>query len=374
MLTLRLWAMNDHFGETPMKAQSARSLVLICLVSTSLAHAADLAPGVRGVATRAPEGMKIDGDLAEFKQAFCTPINYFHDDRKNRPAQFFYMWDDEAFYAALRTLDQKPANMAPDNRLWEGDGVEWYFDTRRGDDFRSTKWTNNGSVHCYWVGLTKKDIKSRFCLRPGYLDAIKKVGVEVGAKRTKHGVDVEFKLPWNNFPQFTAKAGEVIAVDAELCYSDGGRRVDRFFAYGSPLSVQQPASLAKVQLVDKLEPAHWKQCGPVMMPMRCDTAWSQKTKAHSYATISMPPNHSSDVGKIVFRVTDLAGKTLGEYEAKPAAAFQADGNFATATATWPTDIAPPGGHHVTAIIYDRAGKELTRIAPRLVSTTMKQGY
>ena len=88
----------------------------------------------------------------------------------------------------------------------------------------------------------------------------------------------------------------------------------------------------------------------------------------------MPPNHTDEVGKIVFRLTDLAGKTLGEYEAKPAVSFQPDGHFATATATWPTDVAPPGGHHVTAIVYDKSGKELTRIAPRLVSTTMKQGY
>ena len=88
----------------------------------------------------------------------------------------------------------------------------------------------------------------------------------------------------------------------------------------------------------------------------------------------MPPNHADDIGKIVFRLTDLAGKTLGEYETKPAVAFQAEGNFATATAAWPADVAAPGGHHVTAIVYDKSGNELARIAPRLVSTTMKKGY
>src|SRR5437868_3456717 len=66
-----------------------------------------LAEGVRGLATRAPQGMKIDGDLSEFKDAFSTPLEYFNADLKNRPAQFLYMWDDEAFYAALRTLDTK---------------------------------------------------------------------------------------------------------------------------------------------------------------------------------------------------------------------------------------------------------------------------
>jgi hypothetical protein len=357
--------------------RACKSLLILVLpflfTATSLAGFEPLAAGVRGVATRAPEKVVIDGDLSEFREAFCTPVNYFHPDQKNRPAQCFYMWDDEAFYAGLRTLDQKRANHAPDDRLWEGDGVEWYFDTRRGNNFRSTTWTNDGSVHCYWTGLTVKEIKPRFCLRPGYLDAIPKVGVEVAARETKNGMEVEFKMPWKNFPEFSAKAGEVIAVDAELCYSDGGPRVDRFFAYGSPLSVQQPASLARVQLVNRLERQHWKQCGPVLMPVRCDTAWSQKNKPHAHGIICLPPNHTDMVGKIVFRLTDLAGATLGEFPATTQPMVKA-GNFARAIASWPNDLAPPAAHHVTAIIYDKQGKELTRIAPRLVSTSMRQGY
>lgn len=348
-------------------------MLLTTICAQGVARGEPLEKGVRGVATRAPDKVVIDGDLSEFSEAFCTPVNYFHPDQKNRPAQFFYMWDDDAFYAALRTLDEKPANLAPDNRLWEGDAVEWYFDTRRGDDFRSTKWTNNGAVHCYWTGLTGTKVAPRFCLRPGYLDAIPKIGVEVGARRTKHGMEVEFKMPWKNLPNFKPAAGEVIAIDAESCYSDGGGRVDRYFAYGSPLSVQQPASLAKVQLVDHLLAEHWKQCGPAMMPMRCDTAWGQPTKAHAHAEISLPPNQRDAIGKIVFRLTDLEGKLIGEYEAK-AETIQQEGNFAKARAAWPSDIAPPGGHHVTAVVYDKAGKPLTRVAPRLVSTGMHQGY
>ena len=226
------------------------------------------------------------------------------------------MWDDEAFYAGLRTLDQKRADPAPDDRLWEGDAVEWYFDTRRGENFRSTKWTNDGAVHCYWTGLKGTEIKPRFCLRPGYLNAIPKIGIEVGARKTSYGMEVEFKLPWKNFPNFSPKAGEVIAIDAEICYSDGKARVDRFFAYGSPLSVQQPASLAKVELVDRLERDDWKACGPVLMPIRCDTPWEQPTKAQSQGMISLPPNHSDLVGKIVFRLTDLEGKAIGDFEAQ----------------------------------------------------------
>jgi hypothetical protein len=339
------------------------------------AQSSKLAPGVRGVATRDPQGMKIDGDLSEFKDAFATPVEYFHADLKNRAAQFFYMWDEEAFYAGLRTLDTKQHNQAPDDRLWEGDAVEWYFDARRGSEFRSQAWPTDpvGAVHCYWTGYKNGELTPRFCLRPGFLNQIPRIGVEVGARKTDVGTEVEFKLPWANFPNFKAAAGEVIAIDAELCYSDGGPRVYRSFVFGSPLSVQQPASLAQIQLVDKFEPSHWKQCGPVLMPMRCDTPWGQPTKAHASGWIALPVNHADMVGKVVFRLTDLHGEKLGEFEAKPVH-FEKYGNFGKAVATWPVDLAAAGAHQVTAIVYDKSGDELTRVAPRLVSVNMSPGY
>ncbi|MEK6236452.1 MAG: hypothetical protein N2C14_17225, partial [Planctomycetales bacterium] len=96
---------------------------MLFLATISAAPAAELAPGVRAAVPRASGKVTIDGDLSEFSEAFCTPLEYFHADVSNRAAQFLYMWDDEAFYAGLRTLDRKQANMAPDDRLWEGDAV-----------------------------------------------------------------------------------------------------------------------------------------------------------------------------------------------------------------------------------------------------------
>jgi hypothetical protein len=349
--------------------------VLVALFPSSL-FGDDLQPGVRGLATRAPADVKIDGDLSEFRGAFCTPVNYFHvqkpGDVKERAAQFYYMWDDEAFYAALRTLDTKQANHAPDDRLWEGDGVEWYFDTRRNENFRGLDW-GPGAVHMYWTGYDKAEVKPRWCLRPGYLDAIPGKGIEVAARKTASGAEVEFKLPWENFPDFKPAKGEVIALDAELCYSDGGPRVDRIFAFGSPLCVQQPAGQGKVQLVEKLEPGHWKQCGAVLMPMRCDTPWSQKTKAMVTGQMAVPPDHRDQIGNIVFRVSDLEGKTLGEYPAQ-GRIVDDEGRFYLAEAQWPSDVAVPGQHTLIGIAYDKSGRELCRVAPRMVSAGWTQGY
>ena len=347
----------------------------LALLLAPVAHA-QLAPGVRGLATRAPKDMKIDGDLSEFKGAFCTPVDYFNANVRERAAQFFYMWDDEAFYAALRTLDTKPANHAPDDRLWEGDGVEWYFDTRQDTNFQSTAWPTNtsaGAVHCYWVGLTGTNVQARFCLRPGFLSAIPNTGVQVAARRTKVGMDVEFKLPWANFPGLQPKAGTVIALDAELCYSDGGPRVARYFVYGSPLSVQQPASLGKIQLVEKLDRAHWAACGPVLTPVRCDTAWGQPTRPMVTGLMALPPDYAEQIGKVLFRVLSLDGKTLGDYDGS-VEIFEKEGTFARARAMWPVAVAVPAAHQVLGIVFDKGGKELTRVAPRLVSTGMTPGH
>jgi hypothetical protein len=341
-----------------------------------MGKAQDLKPGVRGLATRAPAHVQIDGDLSEFEAAFCTPVNYFHvqkpTDFKERAAQFFYMWDETAFYAGLRTLDAKQFNGSDDAHLWGGDAVEWYFDTRRGDDFRAIDW-GKGAVHMYWTGYDKAEVKPRWCLRPGYLDAIPGEGIEVGARKTASGAEIEFKLPWKNFPNFKATANEVIALDAELCYSDGGQRVDRVFAYGSPLCVQQPAAQGMIQLVEKLERAHWRQVGAVLTPMRCDVAWGQKTKALAVGQIALPPNHVDQIGKVEFRLSDLNGKPIGEFAAERKT-LHAAGKFYLAEANWPVDAAPPGEHTVVAVIYDNNGAEVTRVAPRLMSAGWAQGY
>lgn len=353
-------------------SRSTLLLLLACLTTAT----ADLQPGVRGVATKAPAEMQIDGDLTEFAEAFCTPIEYHHATLNERPAQFFYMWDDTAFYAALRTLDTKPFNGAPDDRLWEGDGVEWYFDARQDESFRSQAWPKTakaGAVHCYWTGLDKDQIEPRFCLRPGYLEAIEKVGVEVGSRRTSNGMEVEFKLPWANFPGFEAKEGAIIALDSELCYSDGAERLFRSFVFGSPLSVQQPASLAKIQLVNELKSDHWKSCGAVMLPIRVDTAWGQSSKPHVTGIIALPPGQEDEVGRVLFRLTKLDGTLIDEFPAERET-FAEEGNFVRAIAKWPSDTAAAGQHQVTAIVFDRFDRELTRVAPRLVSVNWKTGY
>ena len=77
--------------------------------------------------------------------------------------------------------------------------------------------------------------------------------------------------------------------------------------------------------------------------------------------------------RIVFRIIDLEGKTLGEFPAERST-INEPGKFYLAEAHWPADIAPPSQHTVIAILTDKSGNELCRIAPRLVSAGWLQGY
>jgi len=326
---------------------------------------------LRGAIPRAKTPPRIDGKLDEYAAALCTPVEYFHSDLKNRPGQFFYLWDHEAFYVGVRTLDETP--FTPEESFWVGDAVEWYFDARRGGAFLSRNW-GPGALHCFFAGVHQADVKPRFTLRPGYEDAIPKTGVGVASRRTEHGLEIEFKLPWVNFPEFQPALGEVIGIDAELSYSDGISRSFRTFAFGGPLSVEQPANLGRVVLVDSLDVSHWKFSGPVMMPIRIDVPWQQEGKPHVEARIAMPPYGANAIGGIVFKLLTTDGQQIGEFAATREEVIQADGNFLRRVASWPLSLAPTGAYWPVAVVSDSDGKELARIVPRLVSVNMEQGY
>jgi hypothetical protein len=332
---------------------------------------------VRGVVPRAKGAVIVDGRLqeTEYAGALCTPIEYFNRDPANRAGQFFYMWDSDAFYVGLRTLDTNA--FSPESPLWEGDAVEWYFDARRGREFLSSSWPKEasaGAVHCFFTAMHRDRVEPRFTLRPSFEQAIPKHGIEVAAQRTELGLEAEFKLPWSNFPQFVPRVGEVIGVDAELSYSDGGPRSYRSFVFGSPLSVQQPANLARAKLVEVFEREHWATSAAVLMPMRVDVPWNQSGTPQVVGRIALPPGRSDEVGRIVFQLTDLRGNAIGEFEAGEAQPLASEGDFAVREARWPADIAAPGTYHVQAVVFHKEGAELARIAPRLVSVNMEPGY
>lgn len=337
---------------------------------TELPPPPEIKHGVRGVLTRAAGPVTIDGDLSEFASAFVAPMEYFNERVMERGAQFFYMWDEESIYIGLRTLDTIPAHPDSGTNLWNGDSVEFYIDTRRDEKFRNSDW-GPGAAHVFYAGVTGIEVKAQYSPTATPKRGSPRIGVEVASKRTPVGLDIEFKMAWANFPDFKPQVGEVIGLDTELCYSDGRDRVNRSFIYGSPLNVPQPASLGKVQLVDTLKPEHWKACGPILTPVRCDTPWVQKTNNHVRAWMALPPNH--DVGRVVFRLTDTHGSFIGDYEAK-SETFSEYGAFRRAVASWPSDFSDPGTYHITGIVYSVDGKELTRVAPRMVSMWNTWGY
>jgi hypothetical protein len=89
--------------------------------------------------------------------------------------------------------------------------------------------------------------------------------------------------------------------------------------------------------------------------------------------MAIPPNQSDQIGKVLFRVLGLDGRKLGDYEGK-IETFEAEGGFQRAVAQWPNELVAPGAFHLLGIVHDKSGKELTRVAPRMVSVNMQPGY
>jgi hypothetical protein len=325
-----------------------------------------LARGVRGLVTLARTKVVLDGSLREWSNAFCTPVQYNHRDVENRAAQFYYMWDDEALFIALRCLDERQANLAPLASTQDGDAVEFYLDTRPGDALRSKDWTT-GAIHLFFSAFQGEEVRPRWVMRQGIATSKTVLtGVEIGAAHDADSYQVEFKLPWSNFPGFTPRLGAVLALDAELCSGDGGKRTDRSFAYGSPLSVQQPASLGKVELVRVFDPDYLPAVGPAAFPFWVETPWNQPERAHVQAVVAIPPAFAEIVGEVEVRIHNADGKIIKTIPARIEPFGPPAKGFLRAGAFWSIDDYAPNTYFATARIIARTEKTLTTVAPRMV--------
>ena len=191
-------------------------------------------------------------------------------------------------------------------------------------------------------------------------------GVEVAATVHDWGYEIEFAIPWANFPDFAPKPNAVLALDAELCSGDGGGRTDRTFAYGSPLSVQQPASLGRVQLVETFDRADLSAVGASAFPIWVETPWNQPERARCRAKVAIQPSLIDEVGGVEVRLHDTDSTVVKTFPAK-VESFGPEGlNFARALAGWSIDDQAPGAYFATAQVTSKGGKTLATVAPRMV--------
>jgi hypothetical protein len=333
-------------------------LILACLLADA-AHAQEEA--VVGLIPRAGKPIKLDGKFDEWDGAFATPVHVGHPDFANRGGIFYFLWDDKALYIGLKCLDQKPAHVAPDSQLYDGDAVEFYLDTRRGKELGAASF-GPGTLHMFWTAFTGKEIKPRLRVRdlPAFKD-FKLKGAEVAAVQTSWGWTAEFRLPWANFPGFSPKAGAQIGIDCELCSSDGGPRVDRTFVYSSPASVGSPASFGRVKLVEKLDPAGLKSYSRVLLPLAVTRSGNYPWL---YGTACLSPTIEKSVAKIEGKVLDAKGKvrktTTGSRRTLGGS------GFSMWRGSWELFDLPPGTYTVEVAILDKAGKVVVARQMKLV--------
>jgi hypothetical protein len=315
---------------------------------------------VVGLIPKAGKPLPMDGKLTGWDGAFVAPVHVGHPDFADRGGQFLYLWDDKNLYIGLRCLDRHPAHVGPDNQLWNGDAVEFYLDTRRGDKLGAAPF-GRGTLHMFYTPFTKTDVKPRFAVRelPELRD-LKLKGAEVAGAKSSWGYTAEFKLPWENFPDFAPKAGETIGIDCELCSGDGGLRVDRTFVYSGPAAVGSPAAFGRVRLVDKLEAGDLKSLGRVLLPMSLTRSTNY---AWLYGTVCVSPTIEGSVAKLEGKLVDPAGKvrktsTFGKKAL--------DGGFALWTGNWELFDLPPGTYALELAATDKSGSVITSRSEKVI--------
>jgi Carbohydrate family 9 binding domain-like len=331
-----------------------RILILVVFVG-AISCGAACAEGkpVVGLIPKAQKPIPMDGKLAGWDGAFVTPVHVGHPDFANRGAQFLYLWDEKNLYVGLRCLDQKPAHVGTDDQIWNGDAVEFYLDTRRGDKLGAAQFGPD-TLHCFYTPFTKAEIKPRIGVRdlPAF-KGFKLQGAEVAAEKTPWGWTAVFKLPWSNFPAFTPKAGEVIGLECELCSSDGGPRADRTFVYSGPAAVDSPAAFGRVRLVDKIEPEALKPLGRALLPLALTKSANY---AWLYGTVCISPTIEKSVAKLEGQVIDGDGKVR---KTSAGSRKTLDSGFVMWTGSWELFDLPQGAYSVELRALDKQGKVVT---------------
>ena len=205
---------------------------LECVVSGVRAEADDTPVPLRRASagwSRCRSGkVMMDGRLREWSNAFCTPVQYNHRDVENRAAQFFYMWDDEAFYIGLRCLDKKQANPAAldaDLRRRRGRVLPRYAPGRR----PARQGLDDGRDPLLLLGVPGQGRQAAVGDAAGDRDEQDRSrrGWRSGRRATTTAMRSSSSFPGRTSPSFTPKPGAVLALDAELCSGDGGKRTDR---------------------------------------------------------------------------------------------------------------------------------------------------
>jgi hypothetical protein len=295
-------------------------IALTILSVTSSATASAQEKPVVGLIPKVQKPLKLDGKLTDWDGAFVTPVHVGHPDFSNRGGQFLYLWDEKNLYIGLKCLDQKPAHVGKDTELYNGDAVEFYLDTRRGDKLGDAPF-GPGTLHMFYTAFTGTDLKPRLQVRP--LPAFKDFklqGAEVFAAKTAWGYTAEFKLPWANFPDFAPKIGEIIGIEA------GSLK-----PYGRVLL---PLSLAK----------------------STNYAWL-------YGTVCISPTIESSVAKLEGKLLDAGGKVRKSSNGNRKAQ---DGGFTLWTASWEMFDLPPGVYTVELTATDKAGGVITSRTEKVI--------
>ena len=193
-------------------------------------------------------------------------------------------------------------------------------------------------------------------------------GVEVAATSTTGELRGRVQAPLGELPRVPARRrGASWPSTPSFAAATAATRTDRTFAYGSPLSVQQPASQGKVELVKTFDPDT-----STPSARRRSRSGSRRPGSSPSGPRSRPwwrsrRRSSTIVGEVEVRLHDADGKVVKTIPATLEPFGPKGSGFAARVAAWSIDDFAPGTYFATARVAARTGKVMTTVAPRMVA-------
>ncbi len=180
---------------------------------------------------KALQAIAIDGDLSDWEGTpqepaiaqYPTTVNRQWAGPQDLGAQFYFTWDDNAFYIATIVTDNVHVQFARTRgyNLFKGDDIEIWFDTDLPGDFDKAQ----GDRDDFQLGLSPGNFADlgpeAVFWNPDKVDARNRLVNVAASKRPQgNGYTLEAAVPWTAFGEFRPKPGVAIGFAASAGDND----------------------------------------------------------------------------------------------------------------------------------------------------------
>lgn len=230
------------------------------LSSGELFNGITVAPGdgmvkaAKAVKARSP--IKIDGSLSDFSDGLPIVMDKKENLQegtewagpKDLSGAVIVKWDNEYLYVAVKVTDITPmTNKKRRGDIWNGDGIEITISTDPGADPNREDVSDRDFQIGFGTGDGRQNKPSVWI----WQKRSQPEGSEIAVKKTATGYNLEAKVPWRSFTDWTPRAKDVVGFDVALDDANSDERVTQLIWNGDYAFYRDPSVWGRLQFIEQ---------------------------------------------------------------------------------------------------------------------------